>query len=174
MAHSLAALILVLAVANADDFITSSPTNDNAVVVTNVRVGVVCGKGESRRVCFETKDIQITNESTCVYNGSTVPCTWYGYSFDYKSSLPDMVLQCEYFTSEPFDEGNPREIIARNTTHGNFEMKLPGVSGHFFNPQYTAVADSTILGRIDEDKQICSYKGTKLFEVNYRLHFPEK
>lgn len=137
----------------------------------------MCGDEENRRVCFETQTIQITGEGTCVYAEENKPCTWYGYSFDYQ--LPEgkskVTLQCSSWMSHPGNFGNPTAELERDADKGLYELELVGSEDTFFNPQYSVLpASLREPGRVIRYKQTCSYVGTKLFEILFELHYPER
>ncbi len=151
-------------------------SGSNGIAITNLTAGVVCGPDNNRRICFQTDDIQITGEGTCIYNGKKEPCTWYGYSFDY--SLPketkSIELDCNWQSDIRADWGNPKSEIAKNVANANYKIDLQNDKRHFFNPQYAAQTTNVGLGNVQHVKQSCSYMGRMLFEIEFRLHFPER
>jgi hypothetical protein len=146
------------------------------ITVSNFLAGPVCGTKDHRRVCFGTQEILITNESSCIYNGKPISCTWYGYSFDY--DLPVGVekaeLACKVTTNHDVDFGNPAGIVNEKAHSLDYVIALSGNRGHFFNPQYTSAADIDSVGaKSQEDEQICTYEGKTVFDFKLTMHFPE-
>lgn len=146
---------------------------NDAVVISNLKVGLVCGPDDNRRICFQTNDIQITNESTCVYNRRHSACTWYGYSFDYRSPKDEIKLQCTFSSSIRGSFGNPSAELEKDVSDAHYEIALQSRDGHFFNPQY-AIAPARAGGEIESVKQSCSYLGKTVFEFDLRIHYPEE
>ncbi|MSP94170.1 MAG: hypothetical protein EXR00_02775 [Alphaproteobacteria bacterium] len=169
--HNRVATLLVFALLSATPSIAQGQTNP--VVISNFKVGLVCGLNSDRRICFETHDIQLTNEGRCVYNRQLVPCTWYGYSFDYQLPTDIVKLQFESSSSVPRDVGNPTAEIEKNALVARYEMELRNDTNHFFNPQYTSVSRASLAGTVDQNTQSCSYLGEKLFEFTLQLHYPD-
>jgi hypothetical protein len=141
------------------------------IAITNLKYGLVCGPDYNRRICFQTSDIQITGEGRCVYNQQEIPCTWFGYSFDYKLPKDTVELDCEWSSTLPANLGNPIAELKENVSSYHYKIVLNRGESHFFNPQYSSVRAD--LGIVEVNKQQCSYNGEKLFEFTFRLHFPE-
>jgi hypothetical protein len=147
--------------------------DDGRVVIKNLAVGLICGPEADRRVCFRTSDIQVTGEGRCQYDGRTEPCTWYGYSFDYRLPGDSVTLQCEAASSTPFSVGTAGGQVLKGVSKARFELTLGHDSSHFVNPQYVA-ASHEAKGTVAEIWQTCAYAGRTLFDVMIRLHFPEQ
>jgi hypothetical protein len=153
----------------------SASTVEPAVTISNLKVGLVCGSPQNRRVCFQTKDILITNESSCDYIGKKQACTWFGFSFEYK--LPaghrTVELDCDVRADRPGDFGNPRALVAKNAVKSAYKLELSRDRNYFFDPQYAAVPKDDNSGAIEHSKQKCSYGGRTVFEIDFNLHHPE-
>jgi len=141
----------------------------DGVAISNLKVGMVCGKLSDPEICAETNDIQVTGEGRCVFVGKVIPCTWYGYSFDYQSNGKPVKLQCNSTSSVPVNEGNPRELIKASSQYGEFELELTGDSSHFVNPLYSG-SNSSFRDAIKTTS--CSYKGKEIFSYKVTLHYP--
>src|SRR5262245_54381478 len=109
---------------------------NRTVVITNFKFGLVCGPDQNRRICFETKDVQVTNEGICTFNLQQTNCTWFGYSFDYRLLGNEVTLQCEWASSRPANVGNPTAELEKGASGGRYEIVLRSDDRHFFNPQY--------------------------------------
>lgn len=155
-------------------FAITSAHAGEPVTITNFVAGAVCGSGKDARVCFDSQDVQITNEGRCVFNGKNIRCTWYGYSFDYTLApgKDSAELDCVAQSSEPDEVGNPTAILAKSATRVPYKITLRGAKGHFFNPQYTAAISTD--GTVSHYKQSCSYEGKELFQAELRLHYPQR
>jgi len=147
---------------------------DGTVTISNFKFGLVCGPDQNRRICFETKDIPLTNEGLCVYNRQQVPCTWYGFSFDYRLPSREVALQCEWTSSVPVNEGNPQGIREKGASGGRYEIVLRNDQQHFFNPQYITLAPVIVPRQVQQSTTSCSHMGRKLFDVAYQLRYPEQ
>lgn len=149
----------------------------SAVQITNFRSGLACTNSKSAAnakgwICQPTSDVFVTDQGTCVYNGMTEPCTWFGYEFDYSQSKEHSTLQCTSETSRPIDSGNPSGVLAKHVSSQQFELELDGESGHFYSPQYFVFAvtdpdDALLVAAIT-----CRSEGSVLFQARYKVHFP--
>jgi hypothetical protein len=148
---------------------------DAPVAISNLKSGVVCGLPQNRRVCFQTTEIFVTNESTCNYVGKEKNCTWFGFSFDYK--LPDgqktVELDCTVQTDTPTDFGNPNAMVAKNATGMTIKLELSRDQSHFFNQQYAISPEDGNSRAIEHSKQSCSYAGQTVFELEFNVHYPD-
>lgn len=135
--------------------------------ISNFAFGLVCSDSlDNPHVCSKTNDIVVTGGSRCVYDREVVPCTWYGFEFDYLLPKDSVALACRWSSSDRQNIGNPDSVIATNVRDGTFELVLKGRAGHFVNPQYKA-PDPT--AGVVEVFQACAYGGKDLFAVTYRL-----
>lgn len=148
-----------------------------AVDITKVKAGLVCmnpaadGKPEGW-VCHETRDILVTDQGRCTYNGASRHCSWYGFSFDYRADTDRTVLHCVAENSRPTSPGNPRGIIAENVTSSTFDIPLEGKQGHFFNPMYYVFAVREPDDAVVVDTMTCSHEGVVVFRNTFNLHLP--
>lgn len=146
----------------------------DAAEISNFKFGLICSNGkEFIGVCHITEDIYITGQGTCVFNRENKPCTWYGFSFDYKKAKPGTEILCKYKTSQNIADGNPKEIRNRSTNSGEYTIKLENESGNFFNPQYSLFTGYTNLSdSILATETVCSIDGKQVFSYKTREHFP--
>jgi len=149
---------------------TGPSVQTDGLTVKNLKVGLVCWNNGVPTICTEATEIKITNSGLCVFNKRTVPCTWYGFAFDYSTGEKSAKIQCQVESSAPVNWGNPREALKENATTSSYEIELRGDQHYFINPQYSA-AGSARLGTVS-DVQTCSYKGTKLFQIELALEYP--
>ena len=89
--------------------------DENHVAATNLKVGLVCGSGASRRVCFQTSDVQVTGEGSCIFNHQLIACTWYGFSFDYELPQDEVELNCTWSSNVAANLGTPGGLGKSNT-----------------------------------------------------------
>jgi hypothetical protein len=155
-------------------FLMAMPTAARAAdvwpLIKDFKFGLVCGPANDRKVCFETKTIQVTNESTCVYNKSPVSCTWFGYSFEYVSPF-DIKLSCDDALDVAASFGQPKKEDQASTKDYKFELGLAKGVRHFFNPNYAYGP----AGKPTEHETLtCSYKGKQVFSVAFQIMFPAK
>ena len=142
---------------------------------SNFKSGLICSDGKVFiGVCHLTEDIYITGQSVCVWNGEYKPCTWYGFSFDYKKAKPGTEIFCKFTTSQNIANGNPKEILNKSTKSAEFTIKLENESGHFFNPQYFLFPGyfKNLSDSIVTTETICSIEGKQVFSYKIKAHFP--
>jgi hypothetical protein len=165
-------LLSTLAISCAPDRAAAKDT----VVVKNLVSGLVCGDGGGdRRVCFQSEDVFVTGESSCVYAGRTAPCTWYGFSFDYELAKDAVTLQCSWSSTDRGSVGNPSEELAQEVNNASYEIELTRGENSFFNPQYSVLPTPLQeKGKVTRIEQSCSFQGVSLFEVTFTLHYPER
>ena len=111
----------------------------NPDYISNFKFGMVCpdpmGKqyGEETKgigtgeICENLDKIVITGEQRCIFDRRAIPCTWYGYSFDYVG-IESQEIICSFKDSEPGTEGNPNGIRSENTDSGEIPLKLESSS----------------------------------------------
>jgi hypothetical protein len=64
------------------------------VRVSDFRSGRVClDGGTASGVCEQAIDIDVTGDARCG-TGTSKPCTWYGFEFDYANAAPSAALLC--------------------------------------------------------------------------------
>lgn len=172
---SLVVVVAILAIAVTESASGFAFAVEPSVTISNLKAGVVCGAPQNRRVCFQTKDILITNENMCNYIGKKQDCTWFGYSFEYKlpAGHKSLELDCDVQTDKADDFGNPKALVAKNAVKMKYKLELSRDQSYFFDPQYAAVTDGDNSGAIEHTKQTCSYGGRTVFEVEFNLHHPE-
>jgi hypothetical protein len=146
----------------------------NAAEIINFKSGLICSDGkELIGVCHNTEDVYVTGQSMCVWNGESKPCTWYGFSFDYKKAKPGTEILCKFKLSKNIADGNPNEIRSKSTNSGEYKIKLEKESGHFFNPQYFLFTGySNLSDSVITSETVCSIEGKQVFSYKIKAHFP--
>lgn len=119
----------------------ASPTAADSVKIENFRSGLACTHttqvaGRNGWICQQTDLVLVTDQGLCNFDGQDKRCTWFGFEFDYVAPKPGTKIQCEAATSVPSSEGNSSGIRTRHSKTSKYELELPAVAGHFFNPQY--------------------------------------
>lgn len=144
----------------------------SAVEITNFKYGLACTDGKTFGwICHETSDIYITGQGRCVYNKQEKPCTWHGFSFDYREVTEETEITCSIETSKPTNPGNPEEVLGKGLNSSEYTLPVPLGDGHFINPQYQVLSfDHGIVS----EKTICRIDDKVLFEVNRRYIYPVK
>lgn len=153
-------------------------TPGRALEIANVRSGPACPKpGDTTRqvgrICFQAEDIHITGQGACFYDKDEVPCTWYGFEFDYSGAMEGDKITCAYTTSEPADVGDPDGVTNAASTSGEYELSLKPGASHFFNPQYSVLR--YVREQIPDirDETVCSFDGEELFRFKFNLISPK-
>lgn len=134
--------------------------------IGNLQYGPLCGSPEGEKVCTQSSDVEITGKGRCVYDKREIPCTWYGFSFDY-APKEGVEIDCDMVMDRTTNMGNPQGIVAKDASSMHYQIDLRGEGGHHVQAQY---AGSEGFKGVEQIKQICSYEGEKLFEVVLRLH----
>lgn len=152
-------------------------TPGRALEIANVRSGPACPKpGDTTRqvgrICFQAEDIHITGQGACVYDKDEVPCTWYGFEFDYSGAMEGDKITCAYTTSEPADVGDPDGVTNAASTSGEYELKLTPGASHIFNPQYSVFQYAIAQSPNVRDVTVCWFGERELFRINFTLIFP--
>lgn len=147
-------------------FLIAIPSS--ATEVADVRVGLVCDPGKNGWICIQTEDIHLTGQGKCVFNKQEMPCTWYGFSFQYWDNKPGTQLVCNYKTALPWTMGNPTQVVEGQTTEGTYSLPLEGTNGRFYNPQYRIYGLRDRGQPIDVISTRCSIDGKEV--VNFRFN----
>lgn len=150
-----------------------------AVDIKNFKSGLVCPSRESGkigegRICFETETVQITGQGKCIFNGQELPCTWFGFEFDYAAAEVGEQISCRSKSSFPINFGNPDGIVAEDTNAFEYVLDLEGSKGRFFNPQYAVFSATSPGGREKEEETICSSGSEELFRFKFRFIYPAR
>jgi hypothetical protein len=144
--------------------------------ISNFRSGPVCGEGSgeagrppSSRICQDT-DIPIRGRDTCVFNEVRMPCTWWGFEFDYEDAQPDVPLACTWRRSRPGTEGNWEGLRSQGIETETIRIDLGDTAGHTFFPAFDIHTDDIAWPVIDVEFT-CSYGGHRAFSATHRLLF---
>jgi len=147
--------------------------NAQAVEIKNFKSGLVCtDKKTFGWVCHNVEDIYVTGQSQCTFNNKSIPCTWYGFSFDYEKNRKGDVISCEYSSSDQAVVGNPKKIINDKSNVTSYTFELKEEKGHFYNPQYTGLSVSSVDKSLQTGYTVCKSKEGVLFDFSYRFHLP--
>lgn len=146
--------------------------------VTGFRSGPVCGAGAgevgrapSDSIC-PSRSVLMRGKDTCVYDGAEVPCTWWGFEFDYRHAVPNLPMVCIWERSVPSDEGNYAGVRSRNISVDTIAIHFPADSGHLFHPGFDTVPRDLNVRWAEVRLTIgCSYRTQRLFTANYRMIF---
>jgi hypothetical protein len=135
---------------------------------------LVCPNAESNVgwVCHEAKDIQITGQGQCVFDGDKVPCTWYGFSFNYTNARASDVIQCNYTMSQPATMGNPTGIVSHESNEGKYEFSVREGTGNFFNPQYSVFLIERKGRETQQHHTECRVNGKPVFSFDANFIYP--
>ena len=131
--------------------------------IANLKYGTICGTAY-QDVCTQTADIAIDGKGLCIYDHQDVPCTWYGFSFDYDSRFDGIVIDCDATTDYKIDVGNPQGIIQKDATDQRYQAQLH--DGRYVNPQYALYVPFDGVRHLTES---CSYQGQQLFRFTLNL-----
>ena len=108
------------------------------VVIKNLKSGLMCvGDDDKMHVCVETTEIPVTGKGTCVLDRREVPCTWYGFSFNYDTLTEPATLNCLWSADEAGDLGNPEKMKVSGVKESQYQLDLSVSETHFANPQYS-------------------------------------
>ena len=147
-------------------FLASSPAS--ATQVADVKAGLVCDPGKNGWICIQTEDIHLTGQGRCIFNKQELPCTWYGFSFQYWDNKPGTQLVCNYKTALPSTMGDPIRAVEGEATEGTFSLPLEGTHGKFYNPQYSIYTLRSRGTPIDSISTRCSIDGREV--ANFRFN----
>jgi hypothetical protein len=140
----------------------------SATEVSDFRSGLVCDPGKHGWICLRTEDIHLTGQSRCVYAKQEMPCTWYGFSFQYSDNKPGTLLECKYRRVLPSALGNPKEVLMEDDTEGSYSLPLEGTEGTLYNPQYTIFGVHEPGQAMDTITTRCSVEGREV--ANFRFN----
>ena len=140
------------------------------IEIENFKSGLMCGinKDDMGWVCFEQEEIKITGQSSCVSNNEEFKCTWYGYSFNYKSAKPNQKIDCKFWESNPITSINLDGVVKESSKYFEFSFNLDKTEGYFINPQYSALTTSS-NDKIDKtiQKAICFSEGVEIYSYQF-------
>lgn len=146
--------------------------------VSGLRSGPVCnagagkvGRAPSDSIC-PSRSVLMRGKDTCVFDGNEIPCTWWGFEFDYRNAVVGVPLVCVWVRSLPGTEGNYEGVRSSNATTDTIAIHFPADSGHLFHPGFDGIPPqlppTLIPVHVTFD---CSYQGRPVFAVALRLIF---
>ena len=154
--------------------ISSISFSVSAFEISNFKSGLACSDENTIGwICFETDNILVTGQGTCVYGKEKIPCTWYGYEFEYTGNSAEVILNCEVKFPKPTTLGNPEGITHEDTDRVEFELEFPDTEGRFFNPLYIGLNDSVIGSEDQEISTTCLFQNEVIFEFTTKIIYPE-
>ncbi|HWA92220.1 MAG TPA: hypothetical protein VG889_19435 [Rhizomicrobium sp.] len=150
----------------------TTPPAPQHPVIADLLYGALCDHGRQDAVCASPASgqpavIEATGDSSCTYAKKLVACTWYGYSFDYVLGEDGANLDCEQVSDVKSNHGNIDTVLDTNTAVSGYTVHLNGRKGHHVQRQYLGRSP---VDRTEHMKQSCSYRGEKLFEVEFLIH----
>ena len=149
------------------------PLQSSALEIERFESGLACTDGYSFGwICHDTEEIHVTGQGRCVWDGETLPCTWYGFEFDYSGNHDDITIECNFSASEAGSSGNPAGVIEDESDSGSYSFKLEGEQGTFFNPQYMLLSTRPAEKALLRTDTTCKAGDTVLFEFGFNIHFP--
>ncbi|TDR20701.1 hypothetical protein [Marinicella litoralis] len=145
----------------------------SAFEIENFKSGSACTDNQTFGwICHNSKDIYVTGQSKCKWNGESKPCTWYGFEFDYSDNKNGTTIECTYQQSYSGSMGNPSEVTIKDADSGSYSFDLKEASGHFYNPQYIILNTRSKDEALLESHTICKVNNEKVFEFGFNIHFP--
>lgn len=143
-----------------------------AVEIKNFKAGLVCGVHPERRICFETETIYITGQGRCVFKDEELPCTWYGFEFEYKNAAANEEVTCVDANNKPLRFGNPEQIEKVNSNTFRYSFTLEPGDDRFYNPQYSIFKFQTEGDNEILSETVCSIDDEELFRFKFRIIYP--
>ena len=147
------------------------------IEISNLKIGNVCFKdntGKDGNICRETNEIFVAGDNTCYFSGREMPCTWYGFEFDYNNPKNINSMSCLFESNRPYTSGNPNEIRAEETYSDAIDIPLEPGKNRFFNPQFVGLS----YGEEGRNKTVhtttCSIEGIELFTFELTIVYPTK
>jgi hypothetical protein len=146
--------------------------SSHAIEVSDFKSGLMCGinKTEPGWVCFQQENIQITGQSTCIVNGETQKCTWYGFSFKYKGAIKNDLIKCKVKYSELVRDANISSLAPTDQKEIEFQFTVDVNNDYFVNPQYAvlSLSNSTI-----KSETVCHSNEKQLFKYKFNAIYPK-
>lgn len=151
----------------------------SATDVERFRSGLVClkpnldieGFGDSS-ICLNTEEIIISGQSSCTFDNSEVPCTWYGFEFSFSDKLAGKSIKCTLTTDKPVSYGGPTGIRTRDISTHEYDLTLPKEAGRFFNPQFAVFRPERREPQVIQEETTCSSDDRELFRFRFRFVYP--
>ena len=148
-------------------------SNTFSAEITNFTSGPSCTDAKNFGwICHHSKEVIVTGQGTCEWNGESKPCTWHGFEFDYKNNEKNTKVECTYKTSHPMSEGNFDGVRNKESDSGEFSFLLNDESGHFYNPQFYILSIQEKEKSIVRTETNCSINGAPAFSYEINAHFP--
>ena len=155
--------------------LTLLSTQSFAFEISNFKSGLACTDGVSFAwICHELEDIYVSGQSSCTFNKEKIPCTWHGFSFDYKNYDKSKKINCQLTSSKQIQLGNPEGKRDQKASVSTYDFELKDENGYFINPQYVGLSQVDIQNSIQSSHTSCSYDGKEVFEFSKQFHFPLK
>lgn len=150
----------------------------DALEISGFRSGRVChagagevGRAPSDSICA-SRSVLTRGKDTYIYDGNEIPCTWWGFEFDYRNAVPSVPMTCLWERSVPSDEGNYQGVRSRNISVDTITISFPADSGHLFHPGFDGVPRDLNVRFAEVRLTIaCAYRERPLFTAAYRLVF---
>ena len=157
-------------------------TDPNRLIIENFKSGLLCPNPSSgevdpkhhRHTCFETEYIVITGQGQCPLGQDELPCTWYGFEFDYKNAQPDQNLYCTVKTEYTETFGKQKKIANKPEKAHEYVLKLNASDTHLFYPQYTLFNPSSETTISEIQSTTCSDGSREVINYTQTLIYPEK
>ncbi|MEL6827865.1 MAG: hypothetical protein AAFN91_16580 [Pseudomonadota bacterium] len=159
----------------------SAESQGSGLHIHNFKFGLACGETvdadlivRPTHICHESENILITGQGQCLASGEWVPCTWYGFEFEYESSEPDPIVKCVARYNESTSFVDPDKVVDDDVSTTEYSIELPGTQGRFFNPQYSIFAYRSAAEPPIISTTICSHDGRVMFEFSGSRHYPTR
>jgi hypothetical protein len=147
--------------------------SSDAIEVSDFKSGLMCGinKDESGWVCFQQENIHVTGQSSCVVNGETQKCTWYGFSFNYKGAKKNDIIECKVTYSEFVRDANISYLATTDQKTIEFQFTVDADNNYFVNPQYAVLS---LRGTTISSDTICHSNEKELFKYKLNTIYPKR
>lgn len=148
--------------------------NASALEITNFKSGLVCTDGKTFAwLCHEVDRVYVTGQGSCTYNKKTIPCSWHGFSFDYKNMTKESEISCSVSMTEKMNIGNPEEVQQNEVKEHTYILPVNLGDGFFINPQYVGLPKNNQTSFSNFEKTTCSSEGKTVFEFKFEFIFPK-
>lgn len=151
------------------------------VKISNFKFGLACSgelssdnRSRPSHICHESKDVFVTGQGQCLAEGDWVPCTWYGFEFDYLAASAQTRIECVVSYRNPQNFVNVEESVAEDTRTFTYSIELAGKRGRHFQAQYSIFSYRRPEVVAAESRTVCRYNELVLFEFDDIVHFPAR